>query len=169
MKDHKGIVMQKWQKFWEKNKNILRLNMQVIYNFGLAKQNQLYKPSALTNAPTIKANCPGKCTLVMYDPDAVHGTFLHWVVEDFFGEKKKVLPYYGPHPPKGTDIHRYIFAFYPNLSLKIESREIPNINTIVGNQNPLQTFQILSTFSPSGGTRKHKRKRKIKKRKTKRR
>jgi Raf kinase inhibitor-like YbhB/YbcL family protein len=63
--------------------------------------------------------------LLMEDPDAPAGTFLHWLVtgidpaattlgdagtqhENGFGE----LGYGGPRPPVGDDAHRYVFRLY---------------------------------------------------------
>ncbi len=138
--------------------------MQVFYNSRLARENELYSPYDLTKKPIINAKCSEKCSLIMYDPDAVGGTFVHWVVGDYFGKKQEVLPYYGPHPPQGSGIHRYIFALYPNLSFDIKTREIPNIKTFVGDQKPLKTFQIKSTFVTMGGKNKSKKKNKKKKR-----
>lgn len=69
-------------------------------------------------------------TLVMHDPDAVSGDFLHWLVWDIppstEGISVNSVPigavqgqngsgnggYTGPCPPKGSGTHRYIFDFY---------------------------------------------------------
>ena len=65
--------------------------------------------------------------LIMDDPDAVVGTFVHWVVWNIPAETKKIqknsepsgvngkggsgkLSYIGPCPPSGT--HRYVFKLY---------------------------------------------------------
>lgn len=69
-------------------------------------------------------------TLIMHDPDAVNGDYVHWLVWDIppgtevisvnsvpvgaiqgqnSGGQNK---YTGPCPPKGTGTHRYIFDFY---------------------------------------------------------
>jgi len=68
--------------------------------------------------------------LVMHDPDAVNGDFLHWLVYDIPPSTETIavnsVPigaiqgsngagqpvYTGPCPPKGSGIHRYIFDFY---------------------------------------------------------
>lgn len=69
-------------------------------------------------------------TLIMHDPDAVSGDFLHWLVWDIPPATETIavnsVPigavqgknglgdkgYMGPCPPKGTGVHRYIFDFY---------------------------------------------------------
>jgi Raf kinase inhibitor-like YbhB/YbcL family protein len=69
-------------------------------------------------------------TLIMHDPDAVSGDFLHWLVWDIPPSTESIsvnsVPigaiqglngsgkagYAGPCPPAGTGVHRYIFDFY---------------------------------------------------------
>ncbi|HSW79025.1 MAG TPA: YbhB/YbcL family Raf kinase inhibitor-like protein [Candidatus Babeliales bacterium] len=69
-------------------------------------------------------------TLIMHDPDAVNGDFLHWLVWDIPPSTESIpvnsVPigamqglngrgepnYTGPCPPKGTGTHRYMFDFY---------------------------------------------------------
>ena len=69
--------------------------------------------------------------LIVHDPDAPRGDFVHWVVVDFTGSATGALPegvgsspdaprqgtndfhrigYGGPCPPSGT--HRYVFTLY---------------------------------------------------------
>jgi Raf kinase inhibitor-like YbhB/YbcL family protein len=69
-------------------------------------------------------------TLVMHDPDAVGGDYLHWLVWDIPPSTESIpvnsIPvgavqgkngagknsYTGPCPPKGSGTHHYIFDFY---------------------------------------------------------
>jgi Raf kinase inhibitor-like YbhB/YbcL family protein len=69
-------------------------------------------------------------TIVMHDPDAVDGDFLHWLVFDIPPSTESIsansvpvgalqgtadtgkASYSGPCPPAGTGEHRYIFDFY---------------------------------------------------------
>ncbi|HVS79245.1 MAG TPA: YbhB/YbcL family Raf kinase inhibitor-like protein [Candidatus Saccharimonadales bacterium] len=69
-------------------------------------------------------------TLVMHDPDAVSGDFLHWLMWDIPPATESIgvnsVPvgaiqglndsgqsgYTGPCPPQGSGTHRYIFDFY---------------------------------------------------------
>ncbi len=75
-------------------------------------------------------DCTQSLTLVMHDPDAVSGDYLHWLVFDIppsteyisvndvpigavqgsNGAGKAV--YTGPCPPKGTGTHHYAFELY---------------------------------------------------------
>ena len=55
-------------------------------------------------------------TVLMVDPDAPVGTFLHWIVANIqYGGSNVIgaeewVSYYPPTPPSGT--HRYIFYLY---------------------------------------------------------
>ncbi len=69
-------------------------------------------------------------TLIMHDPDSVHGDFLHWLMWDIPPSTECIgvnsVPvgavqglngagknsYMGPCPPQGTGTHHYIFDFY---------------------------------------------------------
>ena len=69
-------------------------------------------------------------TLIMHDPDAVSGDFLHWLVWDIPPSTESIpvnsvpvgavqgrngrgkAEYTGPCPPKGSGTHHYIFDFY---------------------------------------------------------
>lgn len=69
-------------------------------------------------------------TLIMHDPDAPSGDFLHWLVWDIPPSTESIsvnsVPigavqglngrsdsgYMGPCPPQGTGVHRYLFDFY---------------------------------------------------------
>ena len=45
-------------------------------------------------------------TLIMFDPDAVGGNLIHWLV---INTHTTIFPYKGPHPPPGTGLHHYHF------------------------------------------------------------
>lgn len=69
-------------------------------------------------------------TMIMHDPDAISGDFLHWLIWDIPPSTEIIsvnsVPigaiqgqngmgqnnYMGPCPPKGTGTHHYIFDFY---------------------------------------------------------
>ena len=62
-------------------------------------------------------------TLVVYDPDAPAGTWLHWLKMG----SKTLVPWAPPTPPTGT--HRYFFAVYTSQDPpKIVPRARPNFN-----------------------------------------
>src|SRR3990167_4495676 len=68
--------------------------------------------------------------LIMHDPDAVGSDFTHWLLWDIPAGTENIaansvpigasqgkndggkLGYYGPCPPTGTGVHRYIFELY---------------------------------------------------------
>lgn len=74
-------------------------------------------------------------TLVVYDPDAPAGTWLHWLKTD----SKTLVPWAPPTPPTGT--HRYFFAIYTSPEpLKFIPRARPNFN--------LQEFVAKNSLAP---------------------
>jgi large subunit ribosomal protein L38 len=67
-------------------------------------------------------------TLIMHDPDAVVGNYLHWVVINIPGNAisngQQSLNYKGPAPPQGSGIHRYIFLVFEQAD-RINAQSIP--------------------------------------------
>ncbi|ORX89024.1 OV-16 antigen, variant 2 [Basidiobolus meristosporus CBS 931.73] len=74
--------------------------------------------------PEVHVDAKGdeKYTLIMSDPDAPSrknptlGEWRHWVVGNITGndisKADAVTSYFGPAPPPGTGLHRYIFMLY---------------------------------------------------------
>ena len=75
--------------------------------------------------------------LILDDPDAMSGAFVHWVVFDIQVINKikqdsspgveglndaNKIGYIGPCPPKGTGVHRYFFKLYA-LDRKLNLKE----------------------------------------------
>lgn len=65
-------------------------------------------------------------TVIMYDPDAPIGTFLHYLVANVPGIKLEkgeiIFSYIPPNPPAGTGTHRYIIAVFSSpWPIRIES------------------------------------------------
>lgn len=89
-----------------------------------------YTCKGADTAPPLTWSAPYGAALVVDDPDAVHGVFVHWIVTGIpFGSGHTadgqtpgggtVLPntagrpaYQGPCPPAGTGTHRYRFTLY---------------------------------------------------------
>lgn len=77
------------------------------------------KKDETSSSPVINFNdiIPGYYTLVMSDPDAVNGEYLHLLMTninvnpggDLLYTGDIVVPYQGPNPPPGTGTHHYIF------------------------------------------------------------
>jgi phosphatidylethanolamine-binding protein (PEBP) family uncharacterized protein len=63
----------------------------------------------LTNLHSYKTYC-----LIMFDPDAVGGNKIHWLVTNItdndISNGNVLIKYKGPAPPKGSGIHHYVFC-----------------------------------------------------------
>src|SRR5579864_5633059 len=55
-------------------------------------------------------------TIMMYDPNAARGTYLHYLVINVPGTNiargQTIFSYQPPSPPAGTGIHRYVIDVY---------------------------------------------------------
>lgn len=146
--------------------------MQVFYNGQEIKPNSYFEKQKAQGEPkvTLREKVPQSTTLIMYDPDAVDGTYLHWIVQDYFNldKKKVILPYQGPAPPKGTGVHNYIFSLFTNITLpsSFNERKVGNINEVTSGKEANQTFSFKSS-TPDGGKRKKTKTCKNKKKKIK--
>ncbi|HEX5447977.1 MAG TPA: YbhB/YbcL family Raf kinase inhibitor-like protein [Candidatus Saccharimonadales bacterium] len=107
-------------------------------------------------------------TLIMHDPDAVSGDFLHWLVWDIPPATESIgvnsVPvgavqglngagqpgYTGPCPPNGTGKHRYIFDFYA-LDTTLDLPANSDIEAVIKAQkgHMLDTCSLTGTFSAS--------------------
>jgi phosphatidylethanolamine-binding protein (PEBP) family uncharacterized protein len=92
--------------------------MEVFYNGKLLKDDQFLRVSETQTEPHITLNVdPNKLyTLVLYDPDAVSGTYIHWIKANITNNDMRtgniIIPYKGPAPPPKTGKHHYIFNLY---------------------------------------------------------
>jgi Raf kinase inhibitor-like YbhB/YbcL family protein len=95
------------------------------------KGEELSPPLHITDVP-IGAQ---SLALILHDPDAVHGDWIHWVVWNIRAANQEIpentlpegaqvglnsadhLGYKGPCPPRGTGTHRYMFELYALDSL----------------------------------------------------
>lgn len=126
-------------------------------------------------------------TLIMFDPDAVGGNHIHWIVTHIkgndFNTGNHFFEYYGPHPPKNSGKHRYIFSLYESgkdimkdvdldpTERQIELEHVLHELNITG--KPIYTKHFISENQEIGGKRKrnytkkrkNKRKRSCKRRK----
>lgn len=87
--------------------------------------------------PTIRfCYVPGTWyTVLLFDPDAVGGNKIHAMVINILCtgsscEGDTVLGYKGPHPPKGSGVHRYVFWLleqgdYINTNIHVKTRFMP--------------------------------------------
>jgi Raf kinase inhibitor-like YbhB/YbcL family protein len=116
--------------------NTAKVSLEIIspvFRAGHAIPNQYTCRGANVNPPLTILGVPDgtqSLTLVMHDPDAVSGDFLHWLVWDIPPSTELIsvnsVPvgavqgqnsggdssYIGPCPPGGSGTHHYVFDFY---------------------------------------------------------
>ena len=96
--------------------------MKISYpSFTLNNTNRSSTIQETQSIPTIQIGKIPLSTLIMYDPDSMNPSWLHYLVLNIpNGDISKgdiVVSYNGPSPPKGTGIHRYIFELYKQEEL----------------------------------------------------
>jgi phosphatidylethanolamine-binding protein (PEBP) family uncharacterized protein len=152
--------------------------MEVFYNNKFVNNNEFLKPSETQTEPKIKYdfNSNNLYTLILYDPDAVNGTHVHWIatnIKNNINNSKALLPYQGPAPPVKTGKHRYMFELYKQsemLNVEPLGERSISINSL---RNKLNLSKYISKIqfisqNESGGKHKKTKKRKINNKKTKR-
>jgi phosphatidylethanolamine-binding protein (PEBP) family uncharacterized protein len=142
--------------------------MEVYYNNKLVNNNEFLKPSETQVKPEIKYSFENNklYTLLMHDPDSIHGNRFHWIVVNIFNDIKNgtdLLSYTGPSPPPKTGTHHYIFELYEqdrSIDMKLEERNIPMdfVKKILNIGEPIAVVQFISK-NQSGGKRKKRTKR----------
>ena len=152
--------------------------MEVIYNNKLIKNNEYVMVIETQIEPQIvfRGNKNNIYTLIMYDPDAINVTHIHWIVSDIkennIKNGKVLTPYKGPAPPPKTGKHRYIFELYlqgNNLNISERSISIISVRNKMSLNEPIYKIQFISQNESGGKKRKTKRKlRNTKKLKTRR-
>ena len=152
--------------------------MEVYYNNKLVNNNEFLKPSDTQVKPQIKYPFENNkfYTLLMRDPDSIHGNRFHWIAINIVNDIKNaddLLSYTGPAPPPKTGMHHYIFELYEqdvSIDVKLEERNIPMnfVKKMLNIGEPVSVVQFISK-NQSGGKRKKRTKRKrTNKKKTKR-
>jgi phosphatidylethanolamine-binding protein (PEBP) family uncharacterized protein len=91
--------------------------MNIKYNNKNIKNNDFLSPNKTQIEPEVLMHFDENklYTLIMYDPDAVNGTHIHWLITNIknnISNSKTILSYKGPAPPLKTGKHRYIFEIY---------------------------------------------------------
>lgn len=145
--------------------------MEITYNNNLIQYNDFLTPSQTSNEPSLKITNLGYkfYTLIMYDPDAVKGTYWHWILANInsienIDTKSPLLGYSGPNPPD-TKKHRYIFELYgTNDKILVDKQfDTRRLSLEEGKKrlqlenNPIISTQFLSQRE-KGGTNKNQRK-----------
>ena len=94
--------------------------MKLFYNGKNIKDNEFIKVSESQTEPLVNLNLElepnNYYTLIMYDPDAVGGTYIHWlkvnITNNDINTGNIIISYKGPSPPPKIGIHHYIFELY---------------------------------------------------------
>lgn len=146
--------------------------MEVYYNGKLMKYGEFLKVSETQVEPEIKLNKTQNniYTLILYDPDAVGGTHIHWSIINITSNDIKtgniIIPYTGPAPPPKTGKHHYIFGLYKqnreNNIDPIDKRQIDidRLENMLKVSNPVFETKFISENESGGRKRKSKTKRK---------
>jgi len=155
--------------------------MEVYYNNKIVHNNEFLKPGETQTKPHITYPFENNklYTLLMHDPNSIHGNRLHWTVVNISNDIKNgedVLSYNGPAPPPNTGIHPYLFELYEQdrrINVNLEERNIP-MNVIKSKLNigePISVVQFISKHQSGGKntTKRNKiRRNKIRRNKTRR-
>lgn len=87
-------------------------SMEVRYPSFIVNNNETNEKSS-KNKPIISLYQMPYSTLIMYDPDAPSGTYLHYLVINIpsgnINSGDTIVSYAPPTPPPGSGTHRYIF------------------------------------------------------------
>lgn len=108
--------------------------MDIFYgDIKLFKNNLYLETEKVQLKPKIVFNLnPNKFyTLVVFDPEAVGGNKIHWLVINItnnnINNSKTLIKYKGPAPPKGSGTHHYVFSLFEyDLPIKISEINISN-------------------------------------------
>jgi phosphatidylethanolamine-binding protein (PEBP) family uncharacterized protein len=124
----------------------------------LSKEPVLFIPVEQTqNQPKVVISPINKnySSLFMYDPNAVGGIFVHWLVLNIpqnrsITEGVTEKKYYPPSPPQGSGKHTYIFKLYTHdQQLNILQDSVNNYNEVLkvltsGGVNEVNTLSFIS-------------------------
>jgi phosphatidylethanolamine-binding protein (PEBP) family uncharacterized protein len=137
--------------------------MEISYNNKPIQYEQFFTPNQTTNEPSLKLSNLGYkyYTLIMYDPDAINGTYWHWILSNIDNidnpkTKNALLSYTGPNPPNAKK-HRYIFELYgtnektPSVSFDSRTLSLEEGKKILSiKNNPIISTLFLSQREKGG-------------------
>ena len=143
--------------------------IELYYNNRKVLNDEFLKPSETQIQPELKFNFDSNklYTLIMYDPDSVSGTHIHWLVININNNIKNgkiLLPYKGPAPPPKSGKHRYTFELYEQenmLNLEPFENRIITINSLKNQLNIVDNYIAKIKFisqNESGGKSRRNRK-----------
>lgn len=121
--------------------------MEITYN-DIPVSNQYLPPENTQIKPVVRLkglDTNKLYTLIMYDPNAVKGNNIHWLVTDIHYKNietgKVILEYYGPHPPPKSGEHNYIFSLYESSKKK---------NNIILSERLIELNELLKKLDITG-------------------
>lgn len=93
--------------------------MEIIYPLTRLYKNNLFlsiEESSVEPVINLDYNPKKFYTLLMFDPEAVGGNKIHWLIvnitkNDIF-TGNTIINYKGPKPPKGSGTHHYVFSLF---------------------------------------------------------
>ena len=104
--------------------------MEIIYpSIRLYKNNLFLSIEESSVEPIINLDYKLKSfyTLLMFDPDAVGGNKIHWLIinitKNDISMGNTIVNYKGPKPPKDSGKHHYVFSFFKHHKL-IDPRNV---------------------------------------------
>ena len=132
--------------------------MNINYQHIKLYKNNLFIPtqqSSIKPIVTLQTNPVFLYTLIMFDPDAVGGNKIHWLITNITNNDiltgNTLIQYKGPAPPSGSGKHHYVFCLFAqdkyiaNTNVKFNSRFIELnklFEKIVFNKNNLKIKNI---------------------------
>ena len=135
--------------------------MEIIYpSMRLYKNNLFLSIEESSIEPIINLNYGPKSfyTLLMFDPDAVGGNKIHWLIvnitkNDIFSGDT-IVNYKGPNPPKDSGKHHYVFSLFRQHKIivpenvVIESRfiELDRLFSMLKTNNNYFTLENIKYF-----------------------
>lgn len=84
--------------------------MRVIYDGREVRDGSCIHPGDALPCVEFETRAGTYSSMVMFDPDAVGGNKIHWLVVNIGSSSgTTLLQYVPPNPPPGSGVHRYIF------------------------------------------------------------
>jgi len=135
--------------------------MEIIYpSIRLYKNNLFLSIEESSVQPIINIDYKLKSfyTLLMFDPDAVGGNKIHWLIVNitqndiFTGDT--IVNYKGPNPPKDSGKHHYVFSLFRQYkiiepeNIVVESRfiELERLFSMLKTNNNYFTLENIKYF-----------------------
>jgi phosphatidylethanolamine-binding protein (PEBP) family uncharacterized protein len=135
--------------------------MEIIYPSIKLYKNNLFlsiEDSSVEPIITLDYNSKKFYTLLMFDPDAVGGNKIHWLIVNIKQNDiligNTVIKYKGPNPPKDSGKHHYIFSLFrqhkfidpKNIVLDSRFIELDKLFKMLKTNNNYYTLENIKYF-----------------------